>query len=87
MAVAVGLQTKMWGRDGVRQYEEHRVIESYSKVSIIGFNSSHSRTLNRDHMYTVSMILSPACVGQVQKGEVCSQEGAIYDPDCTRLFI
>ncbi|KAL4404025.1 hypothetical protein CABS03_14900 [Colletotrichum abscissum] len=53
MAVAVSLETKMWGRDSVRQCEGHRVIKSYSRVSITGFNSRHSRTSDRDRMYTV----------------------------------
>ncbi|KAI3530988.1 hypothetical protein CABS02_14338 [Colletotrichum abscissum] len=82
MAVPVGLQTEMWGRDSVRQCEEQHVIKSYSKVSITGLNSGHSRTSDRDYMYTVRSILGPACVGQVQKDEVCCQEEAIYDPDC-----
>ncbi|KAK1500037.1 hypothetical protein CABS01_17012 [Colletotrichum abscissum] len=43
----------MWGRDSVRQCEGHRVIKSYSRVSITGFNSSHSRTSDRGRMYTV----------------------------------
>ncbi|KAK1500036.1 hypothetical protein CABS01_17011 [Colletotrichum abscissum] len=43
----------MWGRDSVRQCEGHRVIKSYSRVSITGFNSRHSRTSDRDRMYTV----------------------------------
>ncbi|KAK1452550.1 hypothetical protein CTAM01_17275 [Colletotrichum tamarilloi] len=53
MAVAVGSQTEMWGRDGVRQYEGHHVMKSYCQVSITAFNSSRSRTSDRDHMYTV----------------------------------
>ncbi|KAK1656939.1 hypothetical protein BDP55DRAFT_738597 [Colletotrichum godetiae] len=84
ITVAVGLQTKMWGLNGVRQYEGHRVIKSYFKVSITCLNSSHFRTLNYGHMYTVSITLCPACVGQVQKDEVCCQEEATYDPECAQ---
>ncbi|KAK1503906.1 uncharacterized protein CCOS01_16981 [Colletotrichum costaricense] len=79
VAVAVGLQTKMWGRDGVRQCEGQRVIKSYSKASITNFHTSHSRTSDRGRMYTVRTTMGPACVGQVQKDEVRCQEEATYD--------
>ncbi|KAK0369164.1 hypothetical protein CLIM01_13481 [Colletotrichum limetticola] len=78
MAVAVGLQTKMWGRHGVRQCEGQRVIKSYSKASITSFHNSHSRTSERGRMYTVRTTMGPACVGQVQQDEVCCQEEATY---------
>ncbi|KAK1471640.1 hypothetical protein CABS01_16349 [Colletotrichum abscissum] len=76
MAVAVGLQTKMWGRHGVRQCEGQRVIKSYSKASTTSFHSSHSRTSDCGRMYTARTTMGPACVGQVQKDEVCCQEEA-----------
>ncbi|KXH63676.1 hypothetical protein CNYM01_14401, partial [Colletotrichum nymphaeae SA-01] len=40
------------GQDGERQCEWQRVIESYSKASITGFHSIHSRTSDRGRMYT-----------------------------------
>ncbi|KAL4403216.1 hypothetical protein CABS03_15349 [Colletotrichum abscissum] len=67
------------GQDGERQCEWQRVIESYSKASITGFHSIHSRTSDRGRMYTVRTTMGPACVGQVQKDEVCCQEEATYD--------
>ncbi|KAK0367862.1 hypothetical protein CLIM01_14782 [Colletotrichum limetticola] len=67
------------GQDGERQCEWQRVIESYSKASITGFHSIHSRTSDRGRMYTVRTTIGPACVGQVQKDEVCCQEEATYD--------
>ncbi|KAK1521562.1 hypothetical protein CABS01_16538 [Colletotrichum abscissum] len=82
MAVAVGLQTKMWGRDSVRQCEGQRVIKSYSKASIISFHS----TSDRGRMYTVRTTLGPACEGRIKKTKaVCCQEEAIFDPYCTLL--
>ncbi|KAK0370949.1 hypothetical protein CLIM01_11701 [Colletotrichum limetticola] len=79
MAVVVGWQTKMWGRDGVEQCGGQRVIKSYSKASIAGFHSSHSRTSDRGRMYPVRTTMGPARVGQAQKDEVCCQEEATYD--------
>ncbi|KAK0367741.1 hypothetical protein CLIM01_14900 [Colletotrichum limetticola] len=63
MGIAVDLQTKIWGRDGKRQCEGQRVTKSYSKASITGFNSSHSRTSDRGRMYTVRTTIGTACVG------------------------
>ncbi|KAK0367691.1 hypothetical protein CLIM01_14952 [Colletotrichum limetticola] len=87
MAVAVSLQTKMWGRHGVRQCEGQRVIKSYSKASITSFHNSHSRTSERGRMYTVRTTMGPACVGQVQKDEVRCQEEATYDQYYVYMFL
>ncbi|KAK1515423.1 hypothetical protein CABS01_16700 [Colletotrichum abscissum] len=73
------------GQDGERQCEWQRAIKSYSKASITGFHSIHSRTSDRGRMYTVRTTMGPAWVGHVQKDEVCCQEEATYDQYYTHL--